>query len=341
MKNAAPYVLIILALLVGAGFYLDASKNPGNNSSLVDAIKGGSMGDIELENYGNAPEFTGIAQWLNSEPLTIEKLKGKVVLIDFWTYSCINCIRTLPYVTGWYEKYKDKGFVIVGVHTPEFAFEKDTDNVQTAIKRHRINYPVAQDNDFGTWQAYNNRYWPAHYLIDQNGKIVYTHFGEGKYQETEQAIQQLLGIGEESEMDESNEVRVIKTPEIYFGLSRLELLSKAQAASRSARQYNFPSDLPLNNFALEGQWSFSDENAKLEGQSGKISLNFYSREVHMVARSETEATVKIFVDQQLVKTVNVKDSSLYTLFEGMDSKQRNLRLEIDGAGFEAFTFTFG
>lgn len=341
MKKTAPYLLILLALLISAGIYLDKSKGPGNSQSLVDIVKRNSKNDVELKNYGNAPEFTNIAKWLNSDPLTMQELRGKVVLIDFWTYSCINCIRTLPYVTGWHEKYKDNGLVVVGVHTPEFAFEKDTGNVQTATKRHGIDYPIAQDNDFGTWRAYNNRYWPAHYLIDQNGKIVYTHFGEGKYQETEQAIQQLLGMGDQNEMADTSVSRYVKTPEIYFGLSRLELLSKNQQALPTMQQYNFPSELQLNNFSLEGKWSFGEESASLNGGTGKIMLNFYSQDVHMVAQSRSEATVKIYIDQELTKTVKVKDSGLYTLFEGPNSKQRMLRLEIEGVGFEAFTFTFG
>src|SRR6185503_6564716 len=131
--------------------------------------------------------------WLNSEALTMKSLKGKVVLIDFWTYTCINCVRTLPFVTSWYEKYKDDGLVIVGVHTPEFAFEKDKSNVEMAIKRHGITYPVAQDNDYKTWGAYNNRYWPSEYLVNKEGHIVYTHFGEGNYDVTENAIRKLLG----------------------------------------------------------------------------------------------------------------------------------------------------
>ncbi len=145
-----------------------------------------------LHDYGAAPEITGIERWLNSEPLTIAGLKGKVVLVDFWTYSCINCVRTLPYVTQWYEKYKNQGLVVVGVHAPEFPFERSTANVQTAIKRFGITYPVAQDNSFATWKAYGNQYWPAIYLVDRNGKIVLKHSGEGKYAETEQAIRELL-----------------------------------------------------------------------------------------------------------------------------------------------------
>lgn len=139
-----------------------------------------------------APEFTGIEKWLNSEPLTLQSLRGKVVLVDFWTYTCINCIRTLPYVTSWYQKYKDQGLVVVGVHTPEFPFERSTTNVTKALDRLGIKYPVAQDNDYATWDAYRNQYWPAAYLIDKQGNIVYRHFGEGQYKETEAEIQRLL-----------------------------------------------------------------------------------------------------------------------------------------------------
>jgi thiol-disulfide isomerase/thioredoxin len=139
-----------------------------------------------------APEFTGIDKWLNSDPLTLQQLRGKVVLVDFWTYTCINCIDVLPYVKSWNQKYKDQGLVVVGVHTPEYPFERDTDNVQTAIKRLGITFPVAQDNRYATWNAYDNRYWPAFYLVDKQGRVVYTHFGEGDYQQTEAKIKSLL-----------------------------------------------------------------------------------------------------------------------------------------------------
>jgi thiol-disulfide isomerase/thioredoxin len=139
-----------------------------------------------------APEFSGIEKWHNSEPLSLSQLRGKVVLVDFWTYTCINCINTLPYVKAWHQKYKDQGLVVVGVHTPEYPFERNVDNVKTAIRRFNITYPVAQDNRYTTWNAYNNRYWPAFYLIDKTGQIVYSHFGEGKYEETEAKIKALL-----------------------------------------------------------------------------------------------------------------------------------------------------
>src|ERR1700761_628157 len=151
-----------------------------------------AMGKAAPATPASAPEFTGISQWLNSDPLTLQQLRGKVVLVDFWTYTCGNCINTLPYVKSWNQKYKDQGLTVIGVHTPEYPFERDTDNVKTAIKRFGITYPVAQDNRYATWNAYNNQYWPAFYLLDKQGRIVYTHFGEGDYAKTEAKIQALL-----------------------------------------------------------------------------------------------------------------------------------------------------
>jgi len=155
-------------------------------ATLLGASAGASAAPAE------APEFSGINQWLNSEPLSMKQLRGKVVLVDFWTYDCINCINTLSHVVQWHDKYKDKGLVVVGVHTPEYAFERKTENVRTALKRFDIRYPVAQDNRYATWNAYNNRYWPAFYLVNKKGQVVYTHFGEGQYEQTEARIQQLL-----------------------------------------------------------------------------------------------------------------------------------------------------
>lgn len=157
-------------------------------ATLLGASAGASAASVPAE----APEFSGINQWLNSEPLSMKQLRGKVVLVDFWTYDCINCINTLSHVVKWHDMYKDKGLVVIGVHTPEYAFERKTENVRTALKRFDIRYPVAQDNRYETWNAYNNRYWPAFYLINKKGQVVYTHFGEGQYEQTEARIQQLL-----------------------------------------------------------------------------------------------------------------------------------------------------
>lgn len=339
LKRVAIYVSILASLLLAGGLYLELNNN--STDKLTEVVTSQQNSGSDLKNLGQAPEFAGIKSWLNSDPLTIEQLRGKVILIDFWTYSCINCIRTLPYVTGWYEKYKDNGFVVIGVHTPEFAFEKDEGNVRSALSNYKINYPVALDNDYGTWQAYKNKYWPAHYLIDQNGDIVYTHFGEGQYRETEQAIQNLLGLQTNNEMEDTNIARQVKTPEIYFGLDRIQWLTKEQKASPTTQSYSLPSQLADNYFALSGQWLFSNESVRLISNSGKIRLNFYSKDVHMVAQSASNAMVKVYIDGQFVKTVEIKNSNLYTLFEGNDSAQRMMDIEIEGDGFEAFTFTFG
>jgi thiol-disulfide isomerase/thioredoxin len=340
MKQYLPYILVAIALLVAGGIYLESGKKDGQ-SVLPRPIAQNKKDEApELKSMGAAPEFTGIEKWLNSDPLTMEQLRGKVVLVDFWTYSCINCIRTLPYVTKWYETYKDQGLVIVGVHTPEFAFEKETKNVQTAIERYKINYPVAQDNDFATWNAYNNRFWPAHYLIDQQGQIVYTHFGEGKYAETENAIRALLGQQATAAENEAKSGDV-RTPEIYFGTSRLENLSGAQKASRTPQQYTLPSKLDENTFALEGQWQYFDEKTTLTQGPGKIKLYFYASKVHMVANSANAQTLMVKADDQAAINVDVSVPDLYTLFEAKTPGAHVLEITIPEGGFEAFTFTFG
>jgi thiol-disulfide isomerase/thioredoxin len=307
----------------------------------IQNTKGTTMEKIDFKNLGKAPEFTGINGWINSDPLKMSDLKGKVVLVDFWTYSCINCIRTLPYVTKWYDTYKDKGFVVIGVHTPEFPFEKVADNVRTAAKRFDIHYPVAQDNDYATWNAYQNQYWPAEYLIDKNGNIVYTHFGEGNYDHTENAIRQLLGLDGDPTAKTST-LGNIGSPEMYFGTSRLQYLSPAQSASEQVKNYTFPSKLDLNNFAIEGSWQFSAENAKLTLGKGKIKLHFSSGKLFMVAQSSTKpAVLKITVDGKVQPDVTVDKSELYTLFDSNDYVDHEIEISIDQPGFEAFTFTFG
>lgn len=295
---------------------------------------------IKLDNYGPAPEFAGINNWLNTnKPLTLQDLKGKVVLVDFWTYSCINCIRTLPYVTKWYDTYKDQGLVVVGVHTPEFEFEKVTDNVKTAIERFNIHYPVAQDNSYQTWQAYQNQYWPAEYLIDQNGNVVYTHFGEGNYDHTENIIRQLLGM----DMDPNAKTATlgnIQSPEMYFELPRLEYLTPKQTASAQPKTYALPSELSLNTFALSGNWQFDAEKAVTLGPAG-IRLKFNSGKVFMVASAQKPITLQISVDGRAQKSVTVQASQLYTLFDSGDYSEHTIDIQIPEAGFNAFTFTFG
>jgi len=336
-----------VGVVIAAGVYVDhrMSMDPSLNA-LTQAT--GTPTTPDLQNYGPAPEFAGISNWINtstssvqaSAPLTLAQLKGKVVLIDFWTYSCINCIRTLPYVTKWYDTYKDQGLVVVGVHTPEFAFEKDSGNVADAVKRFGIHYPVAQDNDYGTWNAYSNQYWPAEYLIDKNGNIVHTHFGEGEYNVTENAIRELLGMAATLAPDNGADLSGVQSPEMYFGTARLQNLVSSQTPS-SAGTYTLPTNVPPNHFALGGAWSFTSQSTQLLNGSGKIRLKFHSGNVYMVASSTRPATLLITVDGKVQPSVIVEKSQLYTLFSSKDYSDHVIEIQVNQSGFEAYTFTFG
>lgn len=315
-----------------------------------------------LPDIGAAPEFRGISTWLNTGdmPLSMTELRGKVVLIDFWTYSCINCIRTLPYVTGWYEKYHDDGLVVVGVHTPEFQFEHKTENVLDAMKRHGINYPIAQDNDYGTWRAYSNRYWPAHYLVDAQGRVRYTHFGEGKYDETERNIQKLLMeadmLAEERGVLEigGEETMRGQTPETYLGLARMERFVSPETAVPLSREYAIPDSIPLHSFAYGGKWNLDAERAVTDETGSSVGIRFRGNKVFLVLAPPAGSTgiVRVFLDGVPVGDAagsDVKDGAVTIdserLYELIDlhgsSGEHTLRLEFDTPGTSAYAFTFG
>lgn len=307
-----------------------------------------------------APDFVGITKWLNPEkPLSIQDLKGKVVLVDFWTYTCINCIRTFPFVTSWYEKYKDKGFVVVGVHTPEFEFEKNTDNVLAAIKRFNIRYPVAQDNDFATWNAYDNHYWPAEYLIDAEGKIRRVHFGEGEYDEMERAIQLLLEEAGQKVASSIVEMphqtpRIRLSPETYLGSQRMEYYFPSASLPEAPMQaFTLNENPPENRFSLGGNWMIGEEYAKT-GEKAVLTYHFFSEKVFLVMRPPNtgSAIVKVYLDGKLVGkenagadvidgVVTIDSDRLYTLIDLQGAAGAHiLKLEFS-TGIEAFAFTFG
>ncbi|GAB3039896.1 hypothetical protein GCM10027285_25610 [Oleiagrimonas citrea] len=289
-----------------------------------------------------APDFTGIDHWINSKPLTMQQLRGKVVLVDFWTYSCINCLRTLPHLKSWWAKYKDKGLVIVGVHSPEFDFEKKTANVEAAVKKYGIGWPVAQDNDMATWSAWNNRYWPAEYLIDKNGKVVMHHFGEGHYMETENAIREQLGMKPMTHEDMSAaDLSKIGSPEMYLGSNRVHNMANPIPPLMFSHDYKAPARLPLNKYALDGRWRMSGEYAQLTGDKGQIRLHFQSGKLHMVASSAKPVTLSITVDGKKQPDVTVHESRLYTLFDSNDYRDHVVTIDVPKSGFRAFTFTFG
>lgn len=243
------------------------------------------------------PSFAGAVGWLNSPPLTIEALKGKVVVVDFWTYSCINCLRSIPYVRAWAEKYRDKGLVVIGVHTPEFAFEQNIANVKQAIADLKIDYPVAIDNNYAIWQAFENHYWPAHYFIDAQGRVRYHHFGEGDYDESERVIQRLLkeagqvdvssGVvsvaasGAEAAADEHD----IRSPETYIGYDRTENFASPEGIAQNASRVYSVSRLNLNQWALSGDWTVGAEYADLNAKDGAIVYRFHARDLHLVLGS--------------------------------------------------------
>lgn len=307
-----------------------------------------------LDQPYTAPEIAGITAWINSEPLTLSELKGKVVLIDFWTYSCINCIRTLPYLKEWYEKYHDKGFVIIGVHSPEFSFEQSLGNVKEAATLWGISYPIALDNNFVTWRNYNNQYWPAHYLIDRNGKVVYQHFGEGKYDVTEDNIRYLLGLsGAVTPTTEINPFSANQTPETYFGYRRAanfaspEIMAKDEVAN-----YTYPKSLGLNKWALNGKWLVKGDNIVAQTAGASIKLNFHAGKVFVVMGAQDKsASVQIKLNGELItdrKGADVKDSEvqvtsnkLYRIVALPSEGDGVLEIIAKEPGLELYTFTFG
>lgn len=301
-----------------------------------------------------APEIIPGGVWFNSDPLTLKELKGKVVIIDFWTYSCINCQRTIPYLRNWYESYKDKGLVIIGVHSPEFEFEKNKDNVAQAITDFQLKYPVVQDNNFATWQAYNNRYWPAKYIIDKSGYVRYTHFGEGAYDETEQVIQELLQeAGAKDVVREINNPRYenyAQTPETYLGYGRISrFTSPEQIAENAISSYTAPQEIAANSVAFTGKWGIMKEYANPQ-KGATLSMNFEAKEVFLVMRSKgNPAKIKVFLDGKMQYfgadnkngIVTVDSDTLYKLINLPSPASHRLRLEFEDNNAELYAFTFG
>ncbi len=297
------------------------------------------------------PDFVGINTWLNSPPLTLEQLHGKVVLVDFWTYSCINCIRTLPYITHWYDTYKDKGLVVVGVHTPEFAFEKDKANVADAIKRFHIHYPVALDNHYKTWQAFHNEYWPAHYLFDQKGNLSMVHYGEGGYGETENAIRSLLGLPPIAEKEKPFSHRYI-TPETYLGYQRAERTANSLKPDKMA-DYTYQSALGDDQVGLKGEWLVGDESITSDGLFSELDLNFIATRVYLVlgGHSSQPITVELdgkhlpkeyyTVDMDSQGRIFVKEPRKYDILNLHGHYGRHLLTLHFPAGIQAYAFTFG
>ncbi|MEP6907184.1 MAG: redoxin family protein [Pseudoxanthomonas sp.] len=311
-------------------------------SGLLLGALSGSAGAATMPSPAQTPEFVGIDHWINSPPLTMAGLRGKVVLIDFWAYSCINCLRAMPRTEHLYETYKDKGLVVVGVHSPEFEFEGDATNVDNAVKRLGVTYPVALDNHLGTWNAWHNQYWPAQYLIDQNGNLIGRQFGEGNYLRMENAVRSLLGMNLLSKDTSSDDaLDKVGSPEMFFGTMNQKYLANSNAGQEGVQRFSMPTRLALNRFGLSGQWEITKEYARLSGDHGEIQLHFKSGKLHMVASSDQPITLEISVDGKPQPTVTVQASRLYTLFDSTDYHDHVLVLRIPKSGLHAYTFTFG
>lgn len=296
----------------------------------------------ELVDVGTAPEVTGLSHWINSKPLTLKQLRGKVVLIDFWTYSCINCLRTLPHVKAWYRTYRDRGLVVIGVHTPEFAFEHVASNVEGAVRRLGIEYPVALDNEYGTWQAFQNQYWPAKYLIDRSGHQRYEHFGEGEYDTTEARIRTLLGESAgtlpvaAALSDPTPKTRL--TPETYLGYQRLARFTDRTILPDQFGPYRFPNRaLRSSELSYSGTWKVRPEEI-VAGLGARLRLGFIARKVHLVLGGR--GSVDVLLDGKLQRTVRVKGSRLYTLLRLPSLKSGLLELRFS-PGVRGYAFTFG
>ena len=359
----------IIALCGGSEGFLGAFEESGIVTQKLSELRGQSaestpgkvVAGSSLPDYGAAAEFVGISQWLNTEdgkPLSLyADLKGKVVLIDFWTYSCINCIRTLPYVEGWYEKYKEAGFTVVGIHTPEFLFEHKTENVKEAIQRYALTYPVAQDNEYATWQAYKNRYWPAHYLIDAEGRIRYTHFGEGNYEETEAAIQSLLK--EVGRTSQSGFVEVEaeaggsgkQTPETYVGLNRMERFQSTPKPVVGEQIFMLTEAIPLHAWGYKGTWTVEAERA-IAGPDAAIQLRAQAKKIFLVmGANKGSAPVEVWLDGKRIEEslagrdvqegkVTVNEERLYELMSGEAVGEHTIELIFPEGNVSVYAFTF-
>ena len=325
--------------------------------------------DVALGNEGPMPSLDGAVSWLNSGKLTTQDLRGKVVLIDFWTYSCINCLRALPYVEAWSEKYKNDGLVVIGVHTPEFAFERDPANVKKAVQDLKVTYPVAIDSNYGIWKAFHNEYWPAHYFIDAQGNIRFHHFGEGNYDESEKVIQELLkeknsslqlsglvqvaGSGALAAADTPN----VQSPETYVGYARQQNYASAETIKKDQpQQYTAPGRLHVNQWGLAGEWNVRGENAILTSKGGKIIYRFHARDLHLVLGPGPDGKPIRFrvtldgaapledhgIDVDEKGNGTVKGYRLYQLIRQKDKvEDRTFEIEFLDPGGEAFAFTFG
>jgi len=365
IKTGLIFCVIIAVGLVMVGMIFSSLDEKVETTTIFEEVN--SLSNVDKSKFKKAPELVGIANYLNTTPEKLRsEIEGKVVLYDIWTYSCINCVRTLPYITEWDDKYSDQGLLIVGVHSPEFEFEKDPENVKMAIQKHGIGYPVVMDNDMETWKAFENRYWPRKYIADHEGFLRYDHIGEGGYQETEKVIQKLLeeratSLGQQivsitSLVDiEEFQHSMFRTPELYFGYkfaqNRNQLGSDEGFQPGKTISYSEPDKIDLHKFYPIGEWKNYEDSMRMISETGSIKLLYNAKEVNIV--TENSAELEIFLDNIPLPTeysgtdiidgniLQVSEAGLYNIINSENSASHILEINIKGQGFQIFTFTFG
>lgn len=355
VRKAFGVLILIAVAFIASGIDPQSLVSSRSSVTSASAVSASGLQDALAQPY-QALEFTGIQGWINSQPLTMESLKGKVVLIDFWTYSCINCVRTLPYITKWDEQYRDKGLVIIGVHAPEFEFEKTRANVEAAVAQHGIQYPVALDSNLDTWTAFHNQYWPAHYLINRQGQVVYTHFGEGHYAETENNIRVLLGLDAKADADSGAAVSSQgQTPETYLGYARAgaRYSSPEPAMQDVVHTYSFPKSLNADQWALQGKWKIEGQRIIAIDAGARLRLNFTAGKVFLVLGAQNNQPIKTTITLNGKApgdaagkdapggTLTVTQHTLYELIAQKTPASGMLEITADAPGLEAYAFTFG
>jgi thiol-disulfide isomerase/thioredoxin len=372
MKTNKILVAAVFAFAIGApiaAFVKELNvQQPTTSTSIRVPFLHGSP-DAPIAGQSELGSLPRADEWLNSPPLTAEALRGKVVLVDFWTYTCINWLRTLPYVRAWAEKYRDQGLVVIGIHAPEFGFEKDLNNVRRAVKDLGVDYPVAVDSEHAIWRAFRNQYWPALYFIDAQGRIRHHHFGEGSYEQSEMIIQELLaeagasGVNREpvsvdaQGLEAAADWRSLKSGENYLGYGRTEnFASPAGAALDKARMYEVPARLRLNEWALAGDWTVTNQAVVLNKPDGRIAYRFHARDLHLVmgpAAPGTSVRFRVRIDGEPPGDAHgidvdaqgngaVTEQRLYQLVrQSRPIADRQFEIEFQGPGVEAFAFTFG
>jgi len=368
-KKQAATLLIVLAAIGGAIYYLETNKPGRGASEPVTELPAENMPSTEkAQKFAPAKELVNPSGYINTKPFHLQDLIGKqVILVDFWTYSCINCQRTLPYLNAWQEKYGSRGLTIIGVHTPEFAFEQKPENVQAAVEKFSISYPVVLDNDYATWQAYGNRYWPRKYLIDIDGYIIYDHIGEGNYEETEQKIQsalreraQRLGNAAPTDTGISHPAATPAptgnsvSPETYFGAARNEFLGNGQKLTAGPQHFSAAATAQKNKLYLAGDWDIQPEYAT-NTSPASIVYRYRGQNVYLVAAADQPVTVRVLRDGRSLEgadeediqmrgtdsIVTIQPDRLYKLIAEPAPGEHTLELFIESPGLRVYTLTFG